>query len=1179
MPATTDPTPALSAFAGDPRKARDLAQFLGFAPVAAPVDLLSNTSDPVTRFFDERDDRFGIESLFRVGAAKASPGTVGLYIAQLTEWGTRASARDRARRRVARALVDLQPYGDQRSLFILVPNDLELKKEVELVLPRVRIDGKVTGLTTVRALVELQEPNRFHRDLIRRLAIAPGTSLPDVQKQWHHEFSVERATKRFYAEYAAVRDRLAKALKEANPDHPTIAALSEDDARAWATRHLGRILFLWFLQAKGWLGYDGSGRGPDDYLVRLMANRDDSYYRSRLVPLFFEAMGTKPAQRSAEVKATLGEIPYLNGGLFRRNTLEDRIGDAASFDIPDEVYDPQGHDAEGGTPTVYGLLQRYRFTTRESTPDDQSVDPDPELLGRVFENLYQADERHDSGTYYTPREIVQYMCRQVLDGYLCSELDFLDHESIEWLRDAAIDPKTRRELLNEEEKDRVLGALTKLKACDPAVGSGAFLLGMMHEIVQLHEGVGFTKDERPEETQERIQIAKRSAIESSLYGVDINPDAVEICQLRLWLSLVLDLDDPANVDPLPNLDFRIVAGDSLIDRTAELPFEQSLPRGSWQAPLDDTLRRRMTEAFENIKAWREKFDRTSAPKELHDLAGQISRAQTTIVALQIDAALQQEKEKEPTIESKAHGRGERTKEARALKQLRERIASLEGAKAGLDPEAAVKSPFLWPVAFPDVFERGGFDIVLANPPYIRQENLAALEQAIYGKSFEDVYRGTADIIVFFYARAAQLLRDGGWLSFVTSNKYMRAKYGDGVRAYLPKVLRIEQVIDFGDLPLFESVDEQGRRKDVAAYPAILVGQRQSASSEHALSVADLAPTIRMALRDAGETVNTQNVRDALSDLPGLLENTGIHGYPQTLLRKGGWILEDPALVRLFERLMNGGTPLGEYVQDRIYYGIKTGLNEAFVIDDAKRQELLAADPKSAEIIKPWLRGKDIKRWRAEHAGLYLLAVQNSGDASATNPWANAKNEGEARRVFEQTYPAIHDHLTHFETALRNRRDQGRFWWELRACAYYHEFGQPKILWRENCPPWEARFAMDESGAFIVNKLFCIPRASVALCTYLVSPLSLWILDKLASKIRGGWLELRMKEVVGRLPIPEGVEAIPSTLDRSDDALLHRCVSDSLALDSGESELIWEWYVGRQVYRAAATLDEDEAGDD
>ena len=423
----------LRAFQGDPQQAQGVARFLGFEPIPNPQDQLAG---PVTaalaQFFRSREDQFGVSELYRVGTRDAFPGRAGLWIAVLSEWSNRSSDRDRTRRRISRALAELVP--ERRNLAMLVPAAGSTTLEAELIFPRTpSLDaGAATGqsITSIRALVDLNEPTRFHRDLFRDLTIPEGADLVQISRRWEEQFSVERVAARFYQDYANVRNSIADALTNGNAEHEIVKTLTQQEARAWATRQMGRVLFLWFLQAKLWLGEPG-GNGSPTYLHDLWHRKAESpegeYYRGVLVPLFFDAMATGNSTNGEH--PLLGYVPYLNGGLFRRDPLEYRINDAGEVSLLDEVFDPARDDS------LLSLLSRYRFTTRESTPDDQSVDPDPELLGRVFENLYQGDERHDTGTYYTPREIVHFMCRRALDGYLKDSVPGIDQLTLDAIRE------------------------------------------------------------------------------------------------------------------------------------------------------------------------------------------------------------------------------------------------------------------------------------------------------------------------------------------------------------------------------------------------------------------------------------------------------------------------------------------------------------------------------------------------------------------------------------------------------------------------------------------------------------------------------------------------------------------------------------------------------------------------
>jgi hypothetical protein len=411
---------------------------------------------------------------------------------------------------------------------------------------------------------------------------------------------------------------------------------------------------------------------------------------------------------------------------------------------------------------------------------------------------------------------------------------------------------------------------------------------------------------------------------------------------------------------------------------------------------------------------------------------------------------------------------------------------------------------------------------------------------------------------------------------------VRAAYGEGIRTFLPNALALRAVIDFGDLPVFS----------VAAYPAVLIGTKAQAEEEHLLTVADLVYPIRARLGADGLPVNVNGVRLALESLPDLLAEAAITNYPQSLLRKDGWILEDPALVRLFDRLMSQGTPLGEYVNGRMYRGLLTGLNEAFVIDEAKRAELISADPRSEEVIKPWLRGRDIKRWKPEWAGLYIIAIQNSGDTDAANPWGRATNETEAREIFRETYPAIHDHLSRWEEypdpkgsgrilGLRPRADQGKWWWELRACAYYSEMGVSKIVWPEFAR--RMRFCLDQSGSFVNNKCYVTPALPAWALPVLNSRVIEFMLSMRTIQIRGGWLQL-FDQYVRPLPLIEPAPECLRQLEAASRSLTAAPITDDLereterlvrayfGLSLAESSLLDQWI--QRTGRAPGEEDED-----
>ncbi len=242
------------------------------------------------------------------------------------------------------------------------------------------------------------------------------------------------------------------------------------------------------------------------------------------------------------------------------------------------------------------------------------------------------------------------------------------------------------------------------------------------------------------------------------------------------------------------------------------------------------------------------------------------------------------------------------------------------------------------------------------------------------------------------------------------------------------------------------------------------------------------------------------------------------------LKDEGWNLESPEVQALMEKLRIVGVPLGEYVKGRFYRGVLTGLNEAFVIDAATRKKLISEDPKSAELIRPWLRGRDIRKWKTEWAGLYLINIASS--ANKKWAWSHAKKETEARKSFEKTYPAIFRHLNQWKKQLRDRDDQGKFWWELRSCAYYADFERPKIIYPDITQ--SSKFTWDKSKAFLGNTAYIIPTDEVWLIGLLNSNLIWWYYQNISSIIRGGFVRF-IAQYMEKLPIPSGTNGEKSQI--------------------------------------------------
>jgi hypothetical protein len=859
--------------------------------------------------------------------------------------------------------------------------------------------------------------------MFRRIAVGPGEQLRtaaerlslldmepmgrnpsalEIQNRHDEAFDVEKVTKRFFEQYAQVFAQV----------EGLITGIEDSDRKRLFTQRLfNRLMFIAFIQKKGWLKFGGA----TNYLEALWrdyqrnGDKDAGFYDSRLKVLFFSGLNTKGEvdivgiNRNGFVQKLIGQVPYLNGGLFE----EDGDDTDAAIHVPDAAIDSIIHD----------LFGRFNFTVTESTPLDVEVAVDPEMLGKVFEELVTG--RHETGSYYTPKPVVAFMGREALKGYLGSQLAIEEQESLERFVDVR-DPSGLRD------PEAVLEALRRIKACDPACGSGAYLLGMLHELLELRACLFVTHNLDPLKTYDR----KLEIIQNSLYGVDIDPFAVNIARLRLWLSLAVDFDGDSP-PPLPNLDFKIEAGDSLL-----APVHG--------AEKQETARSQLIDRYLSLKA----------------------------------------------RYMKAHG-GEKRALLKEIETEKEAISLWTHGGASLEG-------FDWQVEFAEVFADRGFDVVLANPPYVRHELIRHLKPALQ-KVFPAVYNGTADLYCYFYARGIELLRSGGMLAFISSNKWFTANYGGNLRKYVAESCDVSSITDMGELPVFETA---------TTYPMIFVAQKGKGGGQ---------PTV---------FTEVKTLAPPYPDVLAIIRQSGIV-LPDRAVSGSNWTLTGASVTARFRKMESMGISLGEYVSGQIYRGILTGLNAAFVIDGKRRHELIAADPRSAEIIKPLAVGDNVRKWRIEREKWLILTPIG---------------------IDIKRYPAIFEHLKQWQPQLEARWDKGQHWWELRACDYYDKFDKPKIVFPEICNT--PRFAFDNDGTFSNNKVFLIPLNDLFLLGVLNSAPAWEYTKSLCSALKGGYAMLQWVNFK-RLRIPPASDSERALIA----ALVERCLSlRGKGCDANEREI-------------------------
>ena len=693
----------------------------------------------------------------------------------------------------------------------------------------------------------------------RQLAGLLAAEEPPTLQALENAFSVEPVTERFFREYRGLYERVRRAVESAlGKDSKAKADFAKKKIKPadFAKKLLGQIVFLYFLQRKGWLGVplDAEwGRGDSEFLRQRFNARDGAnFYAKLLQPLFYSAL--RQDRPPADLYEPLNcRIPFLNGGLF--TPLKNHDWQRCGIVLPDDLF---SNGAEKG---ILDVLDRYNFTVAEDEPAEREVAVDPEMLGKIFENLIEENERKQGGAFYTPRDTVHFMCRESLRCYLADALE----KSGKLPPDGALDEFIRvADIVAENEARRVkagkavesaavipaavrriasdLDALLKnVRVCDPAVGSGAFVVGMMHEIVRLRAALAPALGGR--ETPYEMKFA---AIAESLYGADKDGGAVEIAQLRLWLSLVVDEESPNKIRPLPNLDYKLVRGDSLnrVDR--------------------DVLNNPVFERLDNLA--REFFSETR----------------------------------------------QRVKDALGEK-IREILPELTRNGRDFDLSAVFPGPFR---------KSGGFDIVIGNPPYVRQESIPAKDKARLLKKYPLGAVKSSDLFVYFYLRGLQILREGGVHAFVCSNTWLDAAYGAALQKRLLddfEILAIyhnEAERDFETADINTIVSVIRNRRPRIDPPVRFVTFR--APAEKAMD----DPKLRR------EVVRTRMQLIKSGSLPGKYIGD----------KWGGKLLRAPAIYHeVIGKCRGRMTRLGDIADVR--RGITSGVNEFFYIDKERAAEL------------------------------------------------------------------------------------------------------------------------------------------------------------------------------------------------------------------------------------------------
>lgn len=715
------------------------------------------------------------------------------------------------------------PAGDYLFVFTKDYSQLAFVSPLRILRP-----GKPMPALQLRVL-PLEPANVYHTDqeVLRGIVLTSQEQQPEIIHKKHEEaFSVERVTNEFFKTYEHILDQLKRTLAAQHKGN-------DSQVHGFAQQLLNRLMFLYFLQRKGWLKW-GDGTSDRRYMRNLWQkyrgeSAPNGFYRLWLSSLFFYAFNRRtslmPMELPGDIKASFQQgMPFLNGGLFAEDDL-DKLG----FDVPDDVFVTlfdRNIDA-----TYPGFLERYNFTIQESLPLEVEVAVDPEMLGRVYESLINKEDRHQAGIFYTPRIEIDYMCRLSLIEYLY-EATGLSKDALIPLVMAPMSDDGRRELdkLASPELNRLRGALDSVRVVDPAVGSGSFLVGMMNVMVQLYRAIAEHQGHRENEF-----ALKKRIISQNLYGVDVKDWAVRVCELRLWLSLIIESEesqmDIYNQPLLPNLTFKARQGDSLVEEIAGIALSLRADYAHIPPSLKQQIQNIVDKKTDYFRG-----DRSVNKHDIEYLEQELLRNVLDAKIKTIDADIRkleapQEQAFQAGLEQIRGGlditqavlRQQEEAQAKVQPQidaLREEKGRLQKVAASIGKKGE-KDYFLWDIDFAEVFlEKGGFDICIGNPPYVRQEEIVPplakvedyepddwreikrdykeqLERAVrthWGNAVTRIDK-KSDLYVYFYYQGLNLLRPGGVFCFINSNSWLDVGYGGSLQQFLLKNIDIRQIID------------------------------------------------------------------------------------------------------------------------------------------------------------------------------------------------------------------------------------------------------------------------------------------------------------------------------------------------------------------------------------------------
>ncbi|EIN7626477.1 Eco57I restriction-modification methylase domain-containing protein [Campylobacter jejuni] len=883
---------------------------------------------------------------------------------------------------------------------------------------------------------------------------------------------------------------------------------------------LNRILFLKLIESN---------------LVRFNDDKNLKFLNFKKIPdfdklseLFFEVLAK---EKSTRKKSEFAYLPYLNSSLFEKQSIENTLeisslsNDLKLFYYKNTVLKDDKCKAKKGQ---VGLLE-YLFEFLDSF-DFGSDDEQSEILSQkelisssVLGNVFEKLNGYKEGSFYTPSFITSYMCKESITKVVLDKFNAqfdLDVKNINELRKSLRkeDKKAQKELLNS------------IKICDPAVGSGHFLVSALNVMLSIYDELNLFDEEfylevqndeilitnhkgefieykRPKTPKDKAHLiqqelfhTKKDIIENNLFGVDINPNSCEITKLRLWIELLkhsfyqsFDDGNYHDLKTLPNIDINIKCGNSLVSYFETGKSLNHYPNikeriNKYKRIVKDykegfyTDKSHINQEIKNLKisfknfCFADKFKKEM--KSFNDKCEKYSKKYGNFLAVD-DENLKFFVSANLTLFD--FDEKEAIKEFANLKKEYDNIFNLES-----------NHPFEWRFEFPEILDDDGnfkgFDLIIGNPPYIRQEEIKELKNTL-SKNYK-VYKGTADIYTYFYELGFNVLKENGILSFITSNKYTRAGYGEALREFLLKNTCILKYIDLNGIKVFDS----------ATVDTSILSFEKIKIKENTFKYLSL---------------NNELLKNYDFEISAIKEFLNIS---QNSLSKESFAFNDESTNALKTKIEKLGTPLKDWHGLNINYGIKTGLNEAFIITTEKKDEILAnckdedEKERTAKLIRKMLRGRDIKRYRYEWAGLWVINTHNG---------YKSKNGEKVEAINIEHYPSLKKHFDEFYPQLEKRSDKGLTPYNLRNCAYIEEFEKEKIVW--NPVSGEYLFSYIKEHIFFNNSLFMMTLDVFSLkyiLAFMNSNCYKWLITLKTNLIQTGSYAYGAKDKIERLPIPK-----------------------------------------------------------